>query len=142
MADYRQGKITQERFNAVKICLESGNTISGTARFMKMSDVTVRLIRDSETYEEYKHNAYEFTVKYKTKELDRKQVAAIKAKEKEQEPVASETPVRAYVNPTVVKVEATHYMMQELQRTNELLALISNKLAFIVDELCGVPNQK
>lgn len=34
-----------------------------------------------------------------------------------------------------VTVQATHYMMQEMKKTNELLDLISRKLAFIVDSL-------
>ena len=34
-----------------------------------------------------------------------------------------------------VTIQATHYMMQEMKKTNELLELISRKLAFIVDQL-------
>ena len=34
-----------------------------------------------------------------------------------------------------VTIQATHYMMQEMKRTNELLELISRKMAFIVDQL-------
>ena len=34
-----------------------------------------------------------------------------------------------------VTVQANHYMMQEMQKTNELLELISRKLTFIVDQL-------
>ena len=40
-----------------------------------------------------------------------------------------------------VTIQASFYMQKELEKTNELLTIISNKLAFIVDELCGVkPN--
>ena len=34
-----------------------------------------------------------------------------------------------------VTIQATHYMMQEMKKTNELLELISRKLTFIVDQL-------
>ena len=34
-----------------------------------------------------------------------------------------------------VTIQATHYMMQEMKRTNELLELISRKMAYIVDQL-------
>ena len=34
-----------------------------------------------------------------------------------------------------VTIQATHYMMQEMKRTNELLELISRKLTFFVDQL-------
>jgi len=37
----------------------------------------------------------------------------------------------------VKRKEARAIMMQNLEETNSLLKLISNKLAFIVDELCG-----
>ena len=136
MANFRQGKVTQGVFDAVKICLESGNSVSETAKFMKMAWDTVQLIRDAETLEEYKSSAYERTKKFK-------QVAAIKAKQntkqevkqEEKTEVKSEEPVK---NPTVIKIEATHYMMQELQKTNELLTGISAKLAQIVSDLYGV----
>lgn len=136
MANFRQGKVTQGVFDAVKICLESGNSVSETAKFMKMAWDTVQLIRDAETLEEYKASAYERTKKFK-------QVAAIKAKQntkqevkhEEKTEVKSEEPVK---NPTVIKIEATHYMMQELQKTNELLTGISAKLAQIVSDLYGV----
>ena len=57
--------------------------------------------------------------------------------------LAQQTPAAPQVmNPTVIRLEATHYMMEEMKRTNELLTCISAKLAFIVDELCGVPQKK
>ena len=133
MANYKQGKVTQGIFDAVKICLSSGNTVAETARFMKLSSDVVSIIRDSETLEEYKAQMY-------AKYAKRKQAAAINAKTKD-EPKPEPEPVKQVANPTVIKVEATHYMMQELQKTNELLTAISAKLAFIVEELTGVkPN--
>jgi hypothetical protein len=41
-----------------------------------------------------------------------------------------------------VTVIANHYMAEQLQKQTELLTLISNKLAFIVDELCGTTVKK
>ena len=40
-------------------------------------------------------------------------------------------------NQTTVTIQANHYMMEELRKTNEYLRLISNKLAYIVEELTG-----
>ena len=136
MANFRQGKVTQGVFDAVKICLESGNSVSETAKFMKMAWDTVQLIRDAETLEEYKASAYERTKKFK-------QVAAIIAKQNTKQEVKQEEktevkPEEPVKNPTVIKIEATHYMMQELQKTNELLTGISAKLAQIVSDLYGV----
>ena len=136
MANYKQGKVTQGIFDAVKICLESGNSIEQTAKFMKLSWDVVAMIRDAETLMDYKAAMY---AKYENR---RKKNAAIKAaQEKKTEQETKPEPVKPVMNPTVIKVEATHYMMTELQKTNELLTAISAKLAFIVDELCGVkPN--
>ena len=36
-----------------------------------------------------------------------------------------------------VTIQATHYMMEEMKKTNELLTLLNAKLAFIVEELAG-----
>lgn len=133
MANYRQGKVTQGIFDAVKICLESGNSIEQTAKFMKLSWDVVALIRDAETLMDYK------SAMYAKCENRRKKNAAIKAaQEKKTEQETKPKPEEPVKNPTVIKIEATHYMMQELQKTNELLTGISAKLAQIVSDLYGV----
>jgi transposase-like protein len=129
-------KMTESKFRAVKLLLKGGASVKEAAEYMQMSTATVYIINTAENFEEY--TAIRVA-------RDSKRAAAIKAKKDEQKPApetASE-PVKQVMNPTVIKVEATHYMMTELQKTNELLTAISAKLAFIVDELCGVkPNAK
>ena len=125
----RQIKVTPGVFQAVKICLESGNTAKETAQFMKLSHDVISFISKAETYDEYRDMMYAKCAKAK-------QMRAIKAKEaaKEKElpaqgnaqPVAQ--PV-TQVSPAVVKVEAPMYMMQDLRDIKELLNGISNKLA-------------
>ena len=44
-------------------------------------------------------------------------------------------PTKVIEHRQTVTVQATHYMMQEMKRTNELLELISRKMAFIVESL-------
>ena len=44
-------------------------------------------------------------------------------------------PTQVIEHRQTVTVQATHYMMQEMKRTNELLELISRKMAFIVESL-------
>jgi hypothetical protein len=137
MASYN--KVTKEKYDVIKILLKGGATVQEAADFVKLSTITVYAVRNSETFEEYEQIAV-------AKKIERKKrMAAMKAKEyeKKEEPkqevkpeVKPEEPKPA--NPTVVKIEATHYMMQEMQRTNELLKGISAKLAFIVEELTGV----
>lgn len=143
-------KLTESKFKACKILLNSGATVKEVMAYMELSEPVIYGIRAVDTFAEYKAERVR-------KDLERKQVAAIKAKEAKAKEAAAQVgavpaatlskcdekpgEVVKEIRQTVT-VQATHYMMQELQRTNELLALISNKLAFIVDELCGVPNQK
>jgi len=117
-------KIDQSKFKAIKILLNGGATIREAAEYMQVSSATISYIRNAETYEEYKN-----TIAAKSR-------ANRKAAQKPQEtkPQTTATPV---MNPTVIRVEATHYMMEEMRKTNELLKTISAKLAFVVDELCG-----
>jgi replicative DNA helicase len=128
---YKQGKVTVSLFEAVKICLESGNTVTGTAKFMKLSVDVVSMIREAENYDEYKAMMYE-------KYTKRKAIEAKKAAEPEKPKEAPQTPApQVNEHRQTVIVQATWAMTQEMQKTNKLLELISNKLAFIVDELCG-----
>lgn len=141
MASYN--KVTKEKYDVIKILLKGGATVQEAADFVKLSSATIYTVRMSDSFEEYEQVAAQ-------KALDRKRrMAAMKAKEteKKEDPkpevkpeVKPEEPKPA--NPTVVKIEATHYMMQEMQRTNELLKGISAKLAFIVDELTGVKSSE
>lgn len=126
----RQIKVTPGVFQAVKICLESGNTAKETAHFMKLSHDVISFISKAETYDEYRAMMYEKCAKAK-------QMRAIKAKEAAKgkatpaaQPAAQPAahPV-AQVSPAVVKVEAPVYMMQDLRDIKELLNSISNKLA-------------
>ena len=130
-------KMTESKFRAVKLLLNGGASVKEAAEYMQMSTATVYIIKNAENLDEY--NAIRTA-----RDSKRKQAAAINAKKDEPKPApetAPETataPVKQVMNPTVIKVEATHYMMQELQKTNELLTTISAKLAAIVSDLYGV----
>ena len=124
-------KVTKSLFDAAKILMENGANNVEVSKYLKISKEPVAMIRKAETYEEYQQLMYEYSLN------GRRRAAAIKAKEQEAkaEP-KTENPqeVVKEVRQTVT-IQATHYMMQELQKTNELLTGISAKLAFIVDEL-------
>lgn len=125
-------KITKGIFDAAKLLIENGANNTEVARYLKVSSDVVAMFRKSETYEEYQ------TIMYEYSQNMRKRAAASKAKEKEQEKTAEPTKTEEPKSPTVIKVEANHYMMEEMKKTNELLKGISAKLAFIVEELTGV----
>jgi hypothetical protein len=131
-------KLTEKQFNAIKTLLKGGATQKEAAEYMQVSPNTAYWIDKAEGFEEYLQIQAE-------RALKQKRVAAIKAKgepqEKPQE-IKAQTPAPQVMNPTVIRLEATHYMMNEMQKTNELLTLISRKLAFIVDELCGTKTKE
>lgn len=135
-----QKKVTQSKFNAVKTLLKGGATVREVMEYLELSDNTVYMIKQAETLVEYENMIAE-------KALRDKQRAAIKAKEREQaaqpqaQPQDKPVEVVKEVRQTVT-VQATHFMMEEMRKTNELLTCISAKLAFIVDELCGLPQKK
>ena len=129
-------KVTKGIFDAAKLLIENGANNTEVAKYLKVSTDVVSFIRRSETYEEYQTIMYEYSLK------QRQRAAAIKAKEtpKEEPPqiVAQTPPPQIIEHRQTVTVQATWQMTQEMQKTNELLKQISNKLAYIVDELCGV----
>ena len=135
-----QKKVTQSKFNAVKTLLKGGATVREVMEYLELSDNTVYMIKQAETLVEYENMIAE-------KAFRDKQRAAIKAKEREQaaqpqaQPQDKPVEVVKEVRQTVT-VQATHFMMEEMRKTNELLTCISAKLAFIVDELCGTPQKK
>jgi hypothetical protein len=127
-------KLTEGQYKAIKTLLRGGATQKEASEYMQVSSSTAFLVAKAETYEEYQHMNAE-------RQLEQhKRVAAIKAKEAEKT-VAQATPAQPASQVVEyrqnVTIQATHYMMQELQKMNETLSLISRKLAFIVDDLCG-----
>lgn len=110
-------KLTESRYNAIKILLENGATIDEAAKYMKCHRNTVLRINKSETFEEYTQIVTEMNTK-------RNQVAAINAKQEEQKPQGH-----------TVTIQANFLMMEEMRKTNELLTAISNKIAYIVEQL-------
>lgn len=129
--------IDQEMFSVIKILIKSGETHAKIAEYMKVSTATVHRIRASETYEEYRNIMKAMAAQKKqkyAKEHKKEESAPVQT---DAVPVQPEPQVQVVEHRQSIKIEATHYMMTEMQKTNELLALISNKLAFIVDELTG-----
>ena len=131
-------KVTRSLYDAAKLLLENGATHLEVAKYLKISKDVVGFIKKAETYEEYQTIMYEYSLKQRTRVAKR----AIEAK-KQDEPKAEPQKVEPETKQVVeyrqnVTIQATHYMQKELEKTNELLTIISNKLAFIVSDLYGV----
>ena len=124
-------KVDEKIFKAVKAMTASGSSIADIAEVLHIAITTVSRIRKALDLDDY----YDDMAKTARKQYERK-----KARRANNTPEPA--PQKQAMNPTVVRVEATHYMMEEMRKTNELLTCISAKLAFIVDELCGTPTKK
>ena len=114
-------KMNEKLFRAVKIMIAGGGTVPEIADYFSVSEVTVKRVKQSENLNEYW--AIIATNNNKKKPAPAK------------DPKAEEPAVPVVEHRQTVTIQATHYMMQEMQKTNELLNLISRKLAFIVDAL-------
>ena len=117
--------LTFQKYNAIRILLESKETIENIVAAFGVKEETVKLVKRCDTYEQYKSefNTVKFIGKQKRKEMLQKQGDS------------------SGMNISQIKIEATHYMMEELQKMNKTLVLISNKIAFIVDELVGTKKE-
>lgn len=115
-------KVTEQMFKAIKQLTAGGATITECAGYFNVAHATISRIRAAKTYADYM-------------QIAKKDSKPVEKRRDEVKPEETRT-----VNPTVVRVEATHYMMEELKKTNELLTGISAKLAAIVSDLYGVKN--
>lgn len=140
-------KMTERIFRAVKIMTAGGGTVAEIANYFNISVTTVSRVRAAETFEEYRNMLAAMHASEK-KPAPPKMPEPVDAAAAESLPVnakvpaaenlpapAKGTPNQVVEYRQTVTVQATHYMMQEMRKTNELLDLISRKLTFIVDQL-------
>ena len=120
-------KVTPKVFACVKTLLNGGAMVKEVSDYMGLSGWTVHKINKSETYEEYRQIIEEETSK---------------RKEKYNTPVEAKKPAIQAPDSVGDKVYGANRICELLTHQNELLKGIMNKLAFIVDELTGVPSPK
>lgn len=119
----KNNKVTAEKFNMVKTLNKGGASAAKISEYVDLSRNTIYNINKSETYEDYQ----KFVVERKNRRV------------KESSPESSEETsgesTKVVEHRQTITIQATYYMMQELQKTNKLLTEISAKLAFIVEQL-------
>ena len=123
----KKGKtIDEATYNVVRKLREDRVTAKEIARVIPISISTIGRIKASENYEEYKTAAS--VAAYSVKSMKAKE----EKKQEEQKPqtVAAAEPIL----PTI-RVVAEGFMMEEMKKQTELLKGISEKLAFIVEQL-------
>ena len=124
------GKVTPQIFDTVKTLLNSGVPGVEICDMLKLSHSVVYRIKGSNDIQAYKRKTLEYS--------NARSSVKKKRKEAKKEELPPEPAPQVVEHRQTVTIQATHYMMEEMRKTNELLATISNKLAYIVDDLYGV----
>ena len=125
MANYN--KVTVGKFMAIKALLKDGATVKEVMEYLQVSEPVVYGCKKVDTYEDY--------VNARTvRELERKQVAAIKAKEKEQagKPAITDDKQKGGTISANYQINRIYDILRQI---NETMTIMSNKLGFVVDEL-------
>jgi len=112
----RKIKITEEVYQQCKMMVDAHIPQTQIAKILHIAPCSIARISKSESHEDY---------------LTALRNRTQNQKEEKQEEKVSES------KQTVV-AQASHYMLEEQRKTNELLTVISNKLAAIVSDLYGV----
>lgn len=113
--------LTFQKYSAIRILLESGETVENIATAFNCKKETVYLVKKCDTYDQYKQESSSLKFLHKASK-----------KQNNDAPAPNAQPA---MNISQIKIEASHYMMEELKRNNELLTLIGNKLTAIMEEL-------
>ena len=124
-------KVTQSVFNCIKTLLAGGASHKECADYMKLSVITVGRINRAETYEDYKQSVI------MAKLHSGKPVAVpVPESEPKSEPEEGKSEKQKVVD--VGSTWSTYQMnrmIEIMKEQNELLKAISNKMAFIVEQL-------
>ena len=124
-----QTQVTPERFRAVKQMIAGGAIHREVAEVMDLSVHTVGMISRAASLEEYRETVNDRKYASRTPQRFKPRLASPPA------PVPSPTPSPAPVPSPLAGQYQMNRIMEALKEQNEHLKLISNKLAFIVDEL-------
>lgn len=124
--------LTLDMFVAVKTLIKCGSSNAEIAEYLKLSVVTVRRIKSSETYEDYKNRLRAMNAKF----AEKKKATA----EKAVTPTVVEPPAPVNFvglkpdsgNHTII-VKPTYEMTVEMRKQTEVLELISRKLTATLD---------
>ena len=157
-------KMTDKLFRAVKIMIAGGATSTEISEYFNISLSSISRVRQAESFQEYRvmqAATYGKRKPAKTQDAPKQSEVVIPAAQQNpmaqqnqavQQPAPAQQPTVFHQLPPMqqpapaqqpqvvehrqtVTIQATHYMMQEMKKTNELLELISRKMAFIVDQL-------
>ena len=141
-------KVDERLFNAVKTLLAGGATYNECADYMNIGTTAVGRISSAENFTEYKSMlaAIALSAREKTqaaKKAEQKKAYQKAEPEKKPEPEAVKDSKPVAVPEKIVEhrydvtVQTTHYMSQKLDKIEELLKGISQKMGYICEDLYG-----
>lgn len=115
-------KINEKIFRAVKQLTEGGATIQECADYFMVSHATVSRIRSAQTYEEYRHMV---------------QIACLENKKRNTQKKEEKPEIKDEKQPggTLSANYQMNRLYEQMKAQTELLKLISEKMAFIVEQL-------
>ena len=117
-------RITPDIYNTVKLMLNGGATEEDVSKFKRFSSETLRRIKKTKDYSDY----VELLKVYNRKQNER-------ANKTEQVSFLTDDKQKGG---TLSANYQINRIVEELKRQNDILTLLSNKVAFIVEELTGV----
>ena len=124
----KRATVTEKMFKAAKILFNSGSTTYEVAEYLDISQTTAYRMMKAETFEEYQN---EQAAKGKARYHQMKAVHAIKEEQEKEEEPQEKKPVQ---NPMTNNYQMNR-LIEIIKEQNEILKTMSNKIAFIVDEL-------
>ena len=132
--------VDAKMYSCVKALLKSGAPYGEIKEYFGISDSTIGRISSADTFQEYKQGMAEAALRWSKNRVEKenkKEAKQIEMQLKPEQPAA-----QVVEHKQTVVVQATHYMMEEMKKTNELLTLLNAKLALIVEELTGAGGGK
>ena len=137
----KKNSVTPSLFLAVKSLLDAGATYSEVRKFYGLATDTIARIKQSETYDEYKQILAAVNAKIRERKqanlLVKLACALVPGKDEEEvqaitRPVVDTQPVAT--KQVIVPYSFQQALMERLDKQNELLTTISEKLAFLVEQ--------
>lgn len=113
-----KAKVTESLFKAAKTLIKGGATNKEVAEYLCISPWTVNEIKKSEDYTEYRNNVH-----------------ARYAESKKKPAQIQENIPNIVEHRQSVTIQANHYVEMELKKHTEILTLISNKIADIMENV-------
>ena len=151
MSKERAKNIDKKMFDCIKILLEGKASYTEIQDFTNVGRTTISRIAHSEGWEDYQQQMAAMRAAWHCRVAEKKaEEQAAAEKEKEEKAKAAKAvaeavkavPAASLVPPAGQMVSVPYRVYEMMTKQIELLTGISNKLAFIVDELTGVTSPK